>query len=139
MSCMNYVLLELENDSVFLNLGSFYNRYSGSFFYYQQKKVFMDDNDDEGYSEYIFNLNKSDCRETNKDGKLISVLMVHISSKGLALPEEILREVRLNNNKIYFYSNGYGDFTLSVKEPQLGLTSDDEEYLISLFNTFNDI
>lgn len=135
MSNEKYTIIELPEDSIFLDLGSFYGRYTGTFFYYQQKKILpSSDFDVEGYSEYIFHLNKLDCKEVDEKGKLFPILMCHISKKGLPLPDEIVKEIRRNDNKIYFYSKGFADFALSIREPDTGLTSQDEDLIIKLFN-----
>ena len=137
MSNEKYTIIELPEDSIFLDLGSFFSRYKNNFFYYQQRRISPNSNfEDDGYSEYVFHLNKSDCKETDEYGRQLPILMCHISlSKGaLPLPDEILKEIRQNDNKVYFYSKGYADFALSVRPPDFGVISDDEDLIIKLFN-----
>lgn len=132
---VGYRLIELPKDSIFLNLGRFYSRYKETFFYYQKKKVITGKvNSTEGYTAYIFHLNKYDCKERDKMGRLLPVLMCHMSEKGLSLPQDIVKDIRKNDNKVYFCSIGYADFMLSTTKPKTGLTSDDEDIIIELFN-----
>ena len=131
---VGYRLIELPTESVFLNLGRFYSRYKEAFFYYQTRKVITDKvNGIKGYSAYTFRLNKYDCKERDEMGRLLPVLMCHMSEKGLSLPKEIVKDVRKNENRVYFYSIGYADFMLSTTELETGLTSEDENLIISLF------
>lgn len=134
----NYEVLELDKDSTMLKLPSFYSRYAGSYFYYQQKMFCSKDESDTEYIEFVFHLNKSDAREKAEDGTLLPILMCHITGEGkMPCPDEILKVMRNNGNKIFFYSNGYSDFTLSTHELKTGLTNEDEEFLVNLFNNLN--
>lgn len=133
----DYEVIELEDDSVMLELPSFYSRYAGSYFYYQQRKKYCKDDSDKEYTEFAFHLSKSDAKEMDENGNLLPILMCHITDNGrLPCPDEILKEIRKNDNKIFFYSNGYSDFSLSTvpeSEFKTGLTTEDEEFLIKLF------
>lgn len=135
-----YEVIELEDDSVMLKLPSFYSRYAGSYFYYQQRKRVGKDDFDTECTEFCFHLSKRDANDVDENGKLIPILMCHITDNGrLPCPDEILRVIRKNDNKIFFYSNGYSDFSLSTVsecESKTGLTTEDEDFLISLFNNF---
>lgn len=133
----NYEVIELEKDSVMLKLPSFYSRYAGSYFYYQQRKNYCKDDSDKEYTEFAFHLSKGDAKEVDENGNLLPILMCHITDNGrLPCPDEILKEIRKNDNKILFYGKGYSDFSLSTIsecESKTGLTTEDEEFLISLF------
>lgn len=129
-----YNCIELEKDEKFLDLGSFFGKFVGSFFYYQQKPIFT--GDDQFFYVYVFHLNKSDCTEKDENDKPLPILMCYIGENGIALPVEIIKDIRSNDNKIYLYYSGYGDFILSTKVLELkGLTFDDDEINISFFNT----
>lgn len=131
-----FTICELPEDSIFLDIGSFFGRYVGSFFYYQQKRVLSNSNNDtNGYSNYIFHLNKRDCVEVDENGFILPILMCRMSSNGLSLSGEIIKEIRKNSNKVYFSGKGYNSFVLSVKEPDVGLTSNDEDLIINLFKS----
>lgn len=135
----DHEVIELYKDSVILELPPFYSRYAGSYFYYQQRKKYSKDDSNTEYIEFIFHLNKCDAREKDENGTLLPILMCHITQNGkLPCPEEILKVMRNNDNKIFFYSNGYCDFKLSThQESKTGLTTEDENFLINLFNNIN--
>lgn len=131
----NYEVIELDKSGIMLQLPSIFSRYAGSFFYYQAKKVNNENNPDEPYFEYYFHLNKCDATEKDEMGILLPILMCHISDRGkLPCPDEILREINMNNNLIFCYGNGFSDFILSTHELATGLNTEDEELIIKLWN-----
>lgn len=134
----NYEVIELDKESVMLKLPSFYSRYAGTYFYYQQRKKYDADNTEIKYIEFDFHLNKNDAKEVDENGILLPILMCHITENGrLPCPDEILKVIKENDNKVYFYSKGYSDFSLSTavkSEVETGVIAEDEEYLIKLFN-----
>lgn len=130
-----FVTIQLNEDDSFLNLGSFYNRYSGNFFYYQQCETLgtLEFSDFNNKSTFVFHLNKKDCIEVDDRGNLLPILMCHISKKGLALPNEILSEIRRNGNTVYLYSIGYADFALSTSPPKATTDETGKDSLLRLF------
>lgn len=131
----NYEVIELDKNGIMLQLPSIFSRYAGSFFYYQAKKVNNENNPDELYFEYYFHLNKCDATEKDEMGTLLPILMCHISDRGkLPCPDEILREIKRNNDVIFCYGNGFSDFILSTHELATGLNTEDEELIIKLWN-----
>lgn len=131
----NYETLELDKNGIMLKLPSFYSRYAGSFFYYQAKKVNNENNPDEPFFEYCFHLNKCDATEKDENGNILPILMCHITDSGLLpCPDEILREIKRNNDTIFCYCNGFGDFVLSTHKLATGLNSEDEDLIIKLWN-----
>lgn len=135
----NYEVIELDKNGIMLQLPSIFSNYAGSFFYYQAKKVNNENNPDEPYDEpyfeYYFHLNKCDATEKDEMGILLPILMCHITDSGmLPCPDEILREIKRNNNLIFCYGNGFSDFILSTHELTTGLNTEDEELIIKLWN-----
>lgn len=131
----NYETLELDKNGIMLQLPSIFSHYAGSFFYYQARKVEKNDNSNENYYEYCFHLNKCEAKEKNEFGDLLPILMCHITREGfLPCPDDILHEIKKNNNRIIFYSCGFSDFILTTKTISIGLTDLDEDLIIKLWN-----
>lgn len=131
----NYEVIELDKNGIMLQLPSIFSRYAGSFFYYQAKKKENNENNPDPYYEYYFHLNKCDATEKDESGNLLPILMCHISDRGkLPCPDEILREIKRNNNLIFCYGNGFSDFILSTHELATGLNTEDEDLVIKLWN-----
>lgn len=129
----SYTVIEFAKNDEFIDLGKFYGKYEGSYFFYQKKKMIQGD-DDENFYVYAFHLNKSDCTEEDERGNLLPILMCYVSKKGIALPNEIIKDIRSNDNKIFFYNNGYADFMLSAKKLEMkGLSSVDDKTNINFF------
>lgn len=132
---LNYETLELDKNGIMLKLPLFYSRYAGCFFFYQAKKANNENDPDEPYFEYYFHLNKCDATEKDERGNLLPILMCHITDSGmLPCPDEILRDIKSNNDVILCYGNGFSDFILSTHELATGLNAEDEELIIKLFN-----